>query len=199
LQLIGFSILVVACSTKSLKPVSNNLTDSQLSRDSLLSKVYSFPDDWLGHWSGDLKIYGTDGIKQTVPMSLDLSETDSTGIYTWAIIYGSDSTAQRRDYELREVDHSKGHYLIDEKNGIFLDAFHIHNELSSIFAVMGNTLLTSYKIEEEEMIFSVKVFASEAIRITGDTLIDNQEIPKVSSFKHTVNQVARLKKKCLVE
>ncbi len=199
LYLIGFSILMIACRTNNIKPVSRNLVDGLSTHDTLPPKEYIFPDDWLGQWSGELKIYKTEGLKQTVPMSLDLSETDSIGIYTWAIIYGKDSTAQRRNYQLRVVDKLKGHYLIDEKNGILLDAYHIHNELNSIFEVMGNTLMTSYKIEEDEIVFSVKVFPSKEIRISGDTLIDNQEIPKVSSFEYTVNQVARLQKKCLVE
>ena len=83
---------------------------------------YVFPDDWLGNWLGDLRIYNSQGLKQTIPMSLELSKTDTIGKFNWAIIYGQDSTAQKRDYQLIEIDSSKGHYLIDEKNGIFLDA-----------------------------------------------------------------------------
>lgn len=167
--------------------------------DSSTIGEYIFPDDWLGYWSGNLNIYNSKGLKQTIPMSLDLSKTDTSGIYTWAIIYGQDSTAQRRDYQLMEVDASTGHYLIDEKNGILLDAYHIHNELNTVFEVMGNTLLTSYKIENDELEFSVKLFPSEEVRVSGDTIIESQDIPKVSSFNLTVSQIARLQKKCLVE
>ena len=47
---------------------------------------------------------------------------------------------------------------------------------------MGNTLMTSYKIDNDELIFSVRVFPSKEVRISGDTLIENEEIPQVSSF-----------------
>ena len=207
-QPLFYIFCVVFLSTNcSPKHVNNTVRDlsianskkDQVSKDMSSTKQYVFPDDWLGYWSGDLNIYNSKGLKQTVPMSLDLAETDTLGTYTWAIIYGQDSTAQRRDYQLKEIDTSMGHYLIDEKNGILLDAYHIHNELSSVFEVMGNTLLTSYKLEHGEMVFSVKLFPSEEVRISGDTIMENQDIPKVSSFQLTVNQIARLQKKCLVE
>ncbi len=192
-------IFLSSCSKGNIKYNSAEKENNRAELDTLPSKIYDFPNDWLGNWSGDLEIYNAQGLKQIVQMSLDLSTTDTAGIYTWAITYGQDSTAQKRDYQLIEVDSSKGHYLIDERNGIFLDAYHIHDELSSIFEVMGNMLLTSYKIEIDELIFSVKVFPSEEVRVSGDTLIGNQEIPQVSSYQLNINQIARLQKKCLVE
>jgi hypothetical protein len=128
-------------------------------------------------------------------MSLDLQVTDKTGVFDWIITYGQDSTLQRRVYQLQEIDATYGHYLIDEKNGILLDAYFIHEELISIFEVMGNTLLTSYQFHKDEIIFSVKVYSSKEVRISGDTLIEGQEIPTVLSFKPTVNQIARLQKR----
>jgi len=198
--LICISCLVIAlisCSKGNIK--SNYFESDSAMLDTLPINSYDFPDDWLGNWFGNLEIYNSQGLKQALPMSLELSTTDTLGIYTWAITYGQDSTAQKRDYQLIEIDSSKGHYLIDEKNGIFLDAYHIHNELSSIFEVMGNTLLTSYKIENDELLFSVKIFPSKVVSVSGDTIIENQEIPQVSSYQLTVNQTARLQKKCLVE
>ena len=193
------TILLLSCSQRSIKPNYSKGEVIRTTLDTLPSTNYDFPNDWLGNWAGNLEIYNSQGLKQTIPMSLELSTTDTAGVYTWAIIYGQDSTAQKRDYQLIEIDSSKGHYLIDEKNGIFLDAYHIHDELSSIFKVMDNILLTSYKIENDELLFSVKVFPSKEVRISGDTLIGNQEIPQVTSFQLTVNQIARLQKKCLVE
>jgi len=192
-------LFAINCSPKHLKNKNSNSNKDQVLVDTLSSSQYIFPDDWLGYWSGGLNIFNSKGLKQTVPMSLDLSKTDTSGIYTWAIIYGKDYTAQRRDYQLKVIDPYIGHYLIDEKNGILLDAYHIHNELSSVFEVMENTLLTSYKIESGEMVFTVKLFPSKEVRVSGDTIIENQDIPKVSSFQLTVSQVARLQKKCLVE
>jgi len=192
LFLVCLTYLIIGCSPKNIR--SNPGAIINQPADTALIKEYIFPEDWLGYWTGDLEIYDANGLKQIVPMSLDLSETDTSDVYTWAIIYGQDSTAQRRDYQLKEIDATTGHYLIDEKNGIILDAYHLHNELNSVFEVMGNTLLTSYKREKNEMIFSVKLFPSTAIRVSGDTLIANQDIPKVNSYQLTVSQTARLNK-----
>jgi len=196
----GSVILAMGCSRKNLTSAAKNMVDNSISTDTTLAKIeYIFPDDWLGNWQGDLKIHNVNGLKQTLPMELDLSETDVPGIYTWAITYGEDSIAHKRDYVLKEIDSNKGHYVIDEKNGILIDAYHIHDELSSIFGVMGNTLVNSYRREGDELIFSIKIFPSKEIRVSGDTIMENQKIPEVASFQHTISQIGRLQKKCLVE
>jgi len=198
--LVGvLSILAMSCSRKHAVSKGIFQSGAHSDMDTTSKTDYVFPDDWLGNWSGELNIFTVNGLKQTLPMALDLSTTDTSGIYTWAIIYGHDSIAQRRDYVLKEVDKSLGHYVIDEKNGILIDAYHIHNELSSVFSVMGNTLVNAYRLEGNQLTFTVKIFPSEEIRTSGDTLLLDQKIPEVLSFQHTMSQVARLQKKCLVE
>lgn len=186
------TLLLYNCNPKNIK----NSAEPSIKT---IQKENVFPDDWFGYWTGDLNIYNSKGLKQVVPMALDLSKTDTIGLYNWAIIYGSDSTAQKRNYQLKEIDKSNGHYVIDEKNGIFLDAYYLNNDLISIFEVMGNSLITSYSLNDNQITFDIKMHPSEEIRISGDTLINNQEIPKVSSFKVSVYQKAILQKKCLVE
>lgn len=196
---IGILMVVSSCNKKVAIPETKEMTISSVKIDTTTKKEYKFPEDWLGTWTGELDIYNVRGLQQSLPMSLELSETDSSGLYRWAIVYGRDSTAQKRDYQLIEVDKSKGHYIVDEKNGIVLDAYHMQNELTLIFEVMTNNLITTYRLEGEEMVFTVRVFPTKEVRISGDTLINEQKIPKVLSYQHTVNQVARLNKKCLVE
>lgn len=153
-----------------------------------------FPDDWLGYWTGDLHIYNESGKTMTVPMALDNATTNIDSVWTWAIIYGEDTIAGRRDYELQLVDQSKGHYVVDEKNSIFLDAFLLNNSLISTFKVAGSYLQSSYELDGDEMIFSINVFPEKEIRTTGDTIYLEEEIPIVYSYKNTVLQKARLRK-----
>lgn len=155
----------------------------------------SFPNDWLGFWEGDLHIYDEMGLKQTLPMALDNSITDVSGVFTWAIIYGPDSIVGRRDYLLKEVDKSKGHYIVDEKNGILLDAYLIDNELVSVFEVMGNSLTSTYRREGNIMIFDIMMYKSEHLSVTGDTIIGSDTIPSVKTFKPIVRQKAVLRKR----
>ena len=190
-------LLVLSCGRKTIGNPDVSTVETKKEVNSTVG--YSFPEDWLGEWSGPLNIYNHQGLTQTIDMGLEISASDSTENYNWTIIYGSDSTAQRREYELVAIDTSLGHYMIDEKNGIFLDLYHIHDEAISVFDVMGNSLLISYKRGDDKMIFTVEVFPSKEVRISGDTIINEQEIPEVKSFKLTSKQTAVLQKKCLVE
>ena len=186
---ILFSIvLTYSCTKKSHETIirSSQLTEKK--------RQYSFPDDWLGYWEGELNIYNSTGKTMTVPMALDNSTTDQDSVWTWAIIYGEDTIAGRRDYELNVVDASKGHYVVDEKNSIFLDAFLLDNNLISTFKVAGNVLQSSYELDGEDMLFTIHMYGEEEIRTTGDTLYQGEEIPIVHSYKNTIYQKARLKK-----
>ena len=190
-------ILFTACGPRSAQKVMTNTFPVEQRKDPKVE--YSFPEDWLGIWSGTLEIYDKNGVTQSLEMGLEIEKTDSADVYDWTIIYGSDSTAQRREYQLMTIDTSKGHYMIDEKNGIFLDGYHMHNAFVSIFDVMGTTLVIAYERKMEDMNFTVDVFPSKEIGISGDTLINGQEIPEVKSFQYTGRQRAVLNKKCLVE
>lgn len=171
-------------------------TSSQLSGNGMESNATkSFPRDWLGYWEGELNIYNHTGKTMTISMALDNAITDNDSIWTWAIIYGEDTIADRRDYELNVVDISKGHYLIDEKNSILLDAYLLGNSLISTFNVAGNTLVSCYELDGDEMLFSINMYKDEPIRSTGDTIYHEEEIPLVLSYQNAVLQRARLKKK----
>lgn len=192
------SIVILSCTPKHAYPIEASKKNEDHSRVNTDQKKL-FPKDWLGYWEGDLEIFDSTGLKQKIPMALDISRTDSSGIYNWVILYGQDSTQQKRAYELKELDTKAGHYLIDEKNGIFIDIYHIKNEMTSIFEVMDNTLIISYKRENEYLEFTVKMFPSKEHRTTGGLTEGKEEVPVVKSFQYKIGQFARLNKKCLVE
>jgi len=191
---VSFSVLLVLFSCKVAKKETIETRNIDPKQTNKISDKLTFPDDWLGYWKGDLNIYGSSGLKQTIPMALDNSITETEGVYTWAIIYGQDTVKGRRDYVLKEYDKDKGHYIVDEQNGILLDAYLIDNELVSIFDVMDNTLISTYKIEGDKMIFEIMMNKSAATNTTGDTIIGTDTIPPVNSYRPTVRQKARLSK-----
>ena len=195
--MIFFGLMILACGSKSTQKAMTKVSQIEQRKDTIVE--YLFPEDWLGIWSGTLEIYNQKGVTQSLEMGLEIEKTDTVDVYDWTIIYGSDSTAQRREYQLIAIDTSKGHYMIDEKNGIFLDGYHMHDAFVSVFEVMDNTLVIAYERNMQEMNFTVDVFPSQEIGISGDTLINGQEIPEVKSFQYTGRQRAVLNKKCLVE
>lgn len=178
-------LIIVACI---------NLAQAQESSLDTIPSV-NFPEDWLGYWEGTLDIYNDKGLAQSIPMALDHSSTEADSIWTWAIIYGEDTIAGRRDYSLKVEDASAGHYYVDENNYILLDGFHRGNHFISTFKVQGNYLMTDYKLDGEELIFTIHFFPEKEIRTTGGTKQGEEEIPFVYSYKNTVLQEARLRRK----
>jgi len=159
-----------------------------------------FPQDWLGYWTGDLYIYTAKGAVDTVPMALNhVAKNDST--WAWEIIYnkGVAGKEETRAYELHAVDAAKGHYYVDEKDGILLDSYVRGNALISRFEVMGSLLESVERIEnahtiEKTLIFEIFSGNSTAIRTSGDTIIGKDTIPPVKSFAIPVMQRAELRK-----
>jgi len=160
----------------------------------LSAQTDTFPDNWAGIWQGELDIYNAQGKAQSIPMELHILPIDTSDRYTWTIIYGSGDQAQRRPYELVTIDTATGHFLIDEKNSILIDAYRLGPKLIQRFSVMGNMLVTTNEVRGEEMIFEIFSGKEEAVTTSGDTLHRGEEIPTVQAFPITVYQRAELKR-----
>jgi hypothetical protein len=157
--------------------------------------AYIFPDDWLGIWEGNLDIYKNQQIVQSVSMRLEHLASDSAGVYIWAITYGDDTVSGRRPYELKTKDVSKGHFIVDEKNGILIDGFVFGNKYISHFEVMGNQLTSIYERSGNHLIFEIIVNKTIPSSTTGNIKTDgNETIPEVKSFPVTGYQKAILNK-----
>lgn len=154
----------------------------------------SFPQAWEGIWKGDLAIYNAKGLAQKIPMELHILPIDSSDNYTWKIIYGEDKVAGLRPYELKVVDAQKGHYVVDEQNSIALDAFLLGGKLFERFSVMGSMLLATTEVRDSVMYYEIISGSETPLHTTGDTVIDEEEIPAVGAFPIVVRQYATLKR-----
>ncbi|MEL6671536.1 MAG: hypothetical protein AAFR61_05070 [Bacteroidota bacterium] len=136
---------------------------------SLLAQEHeaAFPAGWEGAWKGDLQIFSKGKITMEIPMELQIAPTDSAGIFQWTIIYYGEKT-DRRAYELVPVDASIGHYVIDEKNSIFLDAFFNGSTLSSRFSVGDGLLLITYTLRGENIEMNIFFGGQEKKQKTGE-------------------------------
>lgn len=155
-----------------------------------------FPQDWLGIWEGDLYIYTAKGVVDTLPMALNHAVKNDS-VYAWEIIYnkGIAGKEETRAYELHTVNAAKGHYFVDEKDGILLDSYVRGNALISRFEVMGSLLESVERIEDDKLIFEIFSGNNLAIRTSGDTIIGKDTIPAVKSFSISVMQRAVLHKR----
>ena len=143
----------------------------------------AFPADFVGNWRGELDVFVPGrGPVQTVAMELQIAPLTDTS-YTWVIIYGEDKEAGRRPYELLVRDAARGHYTIDEQNGIALDAYLLGEVFVQRFDVMGNLLETQIRLQPDGTlrweIFSGPLQTSYT---SGDRVVGGDTIPPVGSY-----------------
>ena len=154
-------------------------------------KNYLFPLEWIGHYEGELTIFGIGSDTTKVDMQLTIGSPDATGLYPWVLQYGE---KDKRYYGLEVINAEKGHYLIDEYNSIKLDAYLRGNHFISRFEVSNNDLIFHY--EKDAVGINISVYASSATSIseTGGEIIASDTIPSVSAFPMYGYQKALLKK-----
>ena len=152
----------------------------------------AFPKDFLGHWEGTLNWYQA-GKKtpQTVKMQLVILPGDSANTYSWQIIYG-DKGEDNRPYILKAVDTSKGHWQIDERNGIIIDQYFVGNRFTSAFTVQTTTIIDSYWREGDALVAEFYGLTAKPVTTSGK---GTEESPKVDSYGTKSYQRAVLKRK----
>ena len=139
----------------------------------------NFPAAFLGHWQGELEWYKT-GVKEPhkINMQLVIRPADTAGQYTWQIVYGTRSE-DNRPYILKPVDTTKGHWVIDEKDGIVLDQYWTGGRLNGAFTVQGSTIINSYWIEGDTLMVEFFSISSKPVSKTGGS---NEKTPPVESY-----------------
>jgi hypothetical protein len=140
-----------------------------------------FPQDWIGRFKGELQIYSVDSIAMTANMQLDISKkTDS--LYQWIITYNIKGKEDVRSYELQVINSKKGHFLIDEKNSIKIDAFYRNKIFTSFFKVMNSYIVATYTKENDHIIFEIISASDEKTTTTGNTKFKDEDIPEVVTY-----------------
>jgi hypothetical protein len=159
------------------------------SKSSTAARAYAkcdavFPKCFIGNWKGQLQWMVNGKPTQTFTMQLRIQSTDSVNQYSWQIIYG-DENKDNRPYILKPVDTTKGHWIVDENDGIILDSYVHGNAIHGAFTVQGNTIVDNYKVENDKMyveFFSIKLGdKKQSGKGTGDTpFVDSY---KISSYQ----------------
>jgi hypothetical protein len=111
--------------------------------------------EWDGVWKGNLNWTTADGKKQEFGMELRVAPVAGTNAKTWKIIY----TGQpERPYEISPVAGEPGHFVIDEKNGLFIDAYLSGNVLRSLFLVSDNFISTRFENQGDSILVELTTF-----------------------------------------
>jgi hypothetical protein len=152
-----------------------------------------FPENWLGNYKGELQIYGVDSVNIKLTMKLDIQKKkDST--YQWKMTYDFRGKEDIRDYELKIIDRSNGHFVIDELNTIVIDGYYKSGIFTSFFEVMDSYIISTYTKRDDDLIFEIIAANGKQPRITGNQNFNGEDIPKVKAFNVNGRQRAVLKK-----
>lgn len=147
-----------------------------------------FPQDYFGIYKGKLEITNAKG-NQEIDMEFHLNATNESGKYTYTIVYVFNGNRQERKYNLIEKDAISGAFIVDENNGILLNAQWLGNALYSMYEVQGNVLTTTERFYEDKMIFEIMMGNQNELETSGGT---SEEIPEVNSYPVKVYQKAIL-------
>lgn len=162
------------------------LSVNSFSQDTL--KV--FPKDYVGVYKGNLEIHSSHGV-ETVGMEFHLEALDEAGNYAYQIVYIQDGNRQERHYNLITINSKTGEYLIDENNGILLNATFIDGSLYSMFEVQGTYLSTSETFYDNAMEFQITV--SRASDVSKSETEGDQSIGVLSYPISSVHKARLLK------
>jgi hypothetical protein len=139
----------------------------------------SFPQSWIGNWKGELLWYtGAAKEPKKINMELRIQPSDSAHKFSWQLIYGS-ATEDNRPYTLIAKDTAKGHWVIDENNGIVIDQFLIANKFCGAFTVQTSTIVNNYWLEDGKSYVEFYSISAKPINTTGK---GDKEIPFVDSY-----------------
>ncbi|MCU0708161.1 MAG: hypothetical protein MUF23_07715 [Pirellula sp.] len=152
-----------------------------------------FPASWLGRWQGEVESQSPAGGSMKFKMSLEIRESDSPDQVTWTILYQGEQGESERKYLLKAVDPKKGHFVIDEQNGILLDAVLINNCLSTHFSVQQQRLWSTYRLQTSdsgpEIHFELFTASEGDVTTTGG----KDGVPEVQTLKTQSRQFAVLR------
>lgn len=161
-----------------------------LSLSSTAQSKSGFPASFVGNWKGNLEWIVAGKTTQTFAMQLEINAADSSDHYNWKIVYG-DKQSDVRPYTLKPVDTAKGHWIIDEHNGILLDGYVHHNSFHGAFTVQGSTIVDNYTLENGR----IKVeFYNIKLGDKKQSGAGTEDSPFVDSYKISSYQVGFLEK-----
>lgn len=149
------------------------------------------PADWAGDWFGACTVTPAYQGIESFRAKLNIGPQSAEGRLRWKITY---ELAQRdvRDYQLVPVDAAKGHYAVDEKNGLLLDAFLADGVLYMPFTIGGTLITATYSVGADGvMVMNLPSFGSTPVRTT---CLTREKQTCAQSFALTGTQHCRLEK-----
>lgn len=137
-----------------------------------------FPHDWEGDWAGGL-LWHTDVGKEPKKVNMELRIHRQDTAWSWQLIYGSPSE-DNRPYTLFSKDMLKGHWAINEHNGIVLDQFLLAGRLSGAFTVGNTMILNTYQLQGDSLVVEFNSLQAKPLSTSGK---GTEKSPTVENYR----------------
>ncbi|MGB8190769.1 MAG: hypothetical protein WCF67_02565 [Chitinophagaceae bacterium] len=162
---------------------------TQLHAQSRKKPSNNFPESFIGNWKGEIKWHKiAKDTPQIIKMQLRVQPADSVGHYTWHLIYG-EGNKDDRPYILKPVDIKKGHWIVDERNGILIDQYYIGNRFFGAFTVQSKTIISQFWREGNKLVVEFYAATAKPVSTTG---LNTEDSPIVNSYGVDAYQRAEL-------
>jgi hypothetical protein len=130
-------------------------------------KKFDFPNDWFGSYNGTMSWYVGSEKKAEIPIKIEILESGDSNTIIWRTTYDSTKlypVKNVKDYKIIRNDSlEKGHYLMDEQNGIYLDLRLIDNSLYSCFDVVNEAKAKTTRLVSIDKLLNKNVLYHEII------------------------------------
>lgn len=128
---------------------------------------------------------GTSDKKLEFTIERQVAAIPGTNRYEWRSTYNGGAPGTGKNYQLAPVNPAKGHYQIDEGNGVRIDTYLSGDSFYSHFKV-GNTMITSVeRLQGNELIMELLSFEAREVSPSAS----------VSSYRFQVNQRCVMRRK----
>ncbi|WP_034058128.1 hypothetical protein [Lacinutrix jangbogonensis] len=124
----------------------------------------SFPFDFLGNYSGNLRVSNATGTLANHPTEFSIKETETKGEFVYSISYFIGKEKQAINYQLRTIDQDKGFYAIKDDSGMEFTAIQIENILYSTVEIDNTILFTTLHFTNDEKV-RLNIFLSEKVTV----------------------------------
>jgi hypothetical protein len=158
-------------------------------------KPAGLPEAWIGHFRGPAQVLQPGRPPMEFTMELIVAPSATAGEYTWTIVYDGAQGKQTRPYKLITRDAAKGHFAVDEANGIVLDCRLFGNTFYGQFEIAGTRITTRESLEkagtpDEQLVVEMVTTMVDSAATSGG----KDGIPEVRSWFPASLQRAVLKR-----
>ena len=132
---------------------------------------------WEGAWEGEMRNHSPNGASDPIPVTLRIARLDD-GSIEWRTVYANASIRGLRDYRLIPDAADSTRFVVDEQNGIRLNARLLGGTLVSSFSVGGQFLVSRYTLTGDRLEHEIVFWPTEdPLTTTGEGPAGEQGMP----------------------